>query len=511
MSISQRALSLAGPWLASLCLLTAGCKPPPTVAAPSAPPASAAPANAALTEARPVIAHLMHQMSIGAECKAGEGSLAYAPSQPDGVMAMHAPDALKNYRRPREAARQDIDKAIEAGVNTFGMLLGPNHLPSSQFASVIHAYWQMASETPGFRMSVDIWPFEKQTGLPKLSAALQLLKEKYDSTWLREDGRYVVVIKTDTHRRDAQTLTPADLDSLFAGLGGRDKVFLVLYDPEDLLKNNLEVFQYADAFTDWPHISYSQSREKVAKAVEIARQAGKDYWYPVMPAFQQSREGITGSVREKLGMVNYLEDWYRAIDANAKAVCIATWNDLTEDSAIMPESNHGEAYFRLNRLLADWYQTGTQPEITREALFVFHHPQLVAGMQLPANRLPMAAPGWSNRTPATDYVGVVAALKSPARVNLQFGETVVATHDFPAGLSAWLVYSPPANTPPEVYPKDGPRLAVTVLEQPFRDTELYLAAYRQGRRLDLFRSHRPIAEAAGRGDLSTIGDYFLLP
>lgn len=426
-------------------------------------------------------------------------------------MALPAPDTLKNYRRPQEAARQDIDKALEAGVNTFGMLLGPNHLPGSQFASIIHAYWQAAAETPGFHMSVDIWPFDKQTGLPKLSAALQILKEKYGKTWLREDGRYVVVLKTNAHQRDAQTLTPADIDGLLAGLGGRSQVYLVLYDPEELAKNNPEVFQKADAFTDWPHISYSQSTEKVTRAVEIARQAGKAYWYPVMPAFQQSRAGITGNVREKLGMVNYLEDWYRAIDSKAKAVSISTWNDLTEDSAIMPESNHGEAYFQLNRLMAEWYQTGSQPGISQEELFMFHHPQLVSGVQLPSDRQPMSAPGWANRTPATDYVGVVAALKNPARLSVQFGETVVATHDFPAGISAWLIYSPPANTPPVVYPQNGPRLKVTVLNQSFQDTELYLAAYRQGRRVDLFRSHRPITAAAGRGDLSTIGDYFILP
>jgi len=486
--------------MAGLVLFAGGCKPEGAT--------SAAPAE---NPAKPVIAHFMHQMSVGAECKPGEGPLDIAPTRPDGVMAMPAPDVLKNYRRPQEAARQDIAKAIEAGVNTFGMLLGPNHLPDSQFASVIHAYWQAASETPDFKMSVDIWPFDKQDGLPKLRAALQLLRERYDKAWLRYEGRYVVLLKTDAHRNDAQTLTVADIDSFLEGLGGRRKVFLVLYDPEQLSKTNPEVFRLADAFTDWPHISYGQAVENVGRAVQIAKEAGKEYWYPVMPAFQQSRPSIGPSVREKLGMVNYLEDWYRALDAQAPVVCIPTWNDLTEDSALLPESNHGEAYFRLNRLFADWFQTARPPAVRHDALFVFHHPQLVSGLQLPPGRSPMPAPAWSNRTPATDYVGVVAALQSPATVSVQFGETVVASHEFPAGLGAWLVYSPPAHAPAEVYPQAGPRLATTVLGRPFQDAEIYVSVFRQGKRLDLFRSHRPIAGAAGRGDLSTVGDYFLLP
>ena len=162
-------------------------------------------------------------------------------------------------------------------------------------------------------------------------------------------------------------------------------------------------------------------------------------------------------------------------------------------------------------------------------MLVYHHPQIVEGVQLPADRKPMEGFPVSHgkrfgypehlRTPPTDYLGVVAMLKSPAKIAVMLGETVVAQRELPAGVTFWLIYQPRQLNDPRhlyagdaqtVYPKEEPDFFITTLDKPFWDAEVYLAVHRGGDRIGFFRSHRPIASAAARGDLTTIGDAFEL-
>lgn len=476
-----------------------------------------------------VYAHVMHQMAAGAVNGPNQTHLSVEPTRWNGMMALHTPEYLANFGKPLAAARQDIAMMKATGVNTIGLCLSNNHLPKSQFAPMIHAYYQAALDDGRIKIIPDVWG---DLSKPEpLAAALGLIKEKYEPAWLRRNGRLVISLWLDY----GSHLLPdyhETVRRLCEKIGGREQVFFVFYSPAALKNKNRQWFAGADALTDWIHDSYALDQSLLREAVAVAKASGKEFWQPVMPSFTQSRyphPGVTPNVREMLGMTWFREAWRTAIHADAPAVCLQTWNDLSEDSSVMPETNHGYAYFELNKYYTHWFQSGKKPAVEKEQVLLFHHPQIVEGVQLPAGRKAMEGFPVSHgkrfgglqdrRTPPTDYLGVVAMFKSPAKLAVMLGETVIAQRELPAGATSWLIYQPRhLNDPRKLYPCD-PQFAypkverdflVTALERPFWDAEVYLAVYRGNARIGFFRSHRPIVSAAARGELTTTGDAFPL-
>jgi hypothetical protein len=281
----------------------------------------------------------------------------------------------------------------------------------------------------------------------------------------------------------------------------------------------------ADAYILWS-ASFSYGDEKVlgrALAGEAAAM-GKEYWSGLCPSFFQARPMLKHlAIKERLGMVAFLDGWMQALARKAPAVSIATWNDLSEDSALMPESNHGYAYWELNRHMAAWYQSGQAPAIEQEKLLLFHHPQVVKNVQLPPGHEAPTTYNWL-ATPPTDYVGVVGLLNEPARVVVHVGPKVTAVEDLPAGMKAWLIYNPITDMSTirdrdtsrtfaktqAAYPEPADWLAVSKVDQAFEDNDVYIEVYRNDRRVALFRSTSPIRGFDRRGDLTTHGDVFEL-
>lgn len=487
---------------------------------------AAEPATADAKPEKLVLTHVMHQMAVGAVNGRNETHLAVEPTRANGMMALHVPEYIANYGLPQEAARQDIKQMKTAGINTIGLLLSNGHLPRSQFAHMIHAYYQAAMNDDNVKIAPDIWGDVNKP--EELADSLELIKSQYEKNWRRYDGRLVVMLMLNGSIPEYQQT----VDKLFAKIGGRQQVYLVLYDPCKLREKAPGWYEGADAFTAWIHDSYGL--DKTLLQDETAAAAGKPFWSPVMPAFQQSRYPhengkFIPNVREMLGMTWFRESWLAAIKNNAPAVCIQTWNDLSEDSSMMPESNHGCAYYELGKYYIQWFKTGQPPAVESEQILLFHHPQIVEGIKLPADRKPMEGFPVShgnkfnnppvNRTPPTDYCGVVTMLKSPARVSVMLGETVIAEKTMPAGITSWLIYQPRnlndprgfySCNPDKVYPSADSDFIITKLQKPFEDAEVFVSVERDKKRAGFFRSHRPVAGAAGRGDLSTIGDVFTL-
>lgn len=476
-----------------------------------------------------ITVHVMHQMAVGAVNSPGQTHLSVEPTRWNGMLALHVPEYVAHYGQPLAAARQDIAMMKAAGINTISLGLGNHHLPKSQFAAMIHAYYQAALEDGGIKIMPDIWGDLSRPD--ELADELALIKQKYEGAWRRRNGRLAISVWLDYgsgHLPDYRETT----GRLCAKIGGREQVFFVFYSPAALKFHNPQWLTGADALTDWIHESYAGDRNLLQKAMAAARAAGREFWQPVMPSFTQARyphPGVTPNVREMLGMTWFREAWLAALQADAPAVFLQTWNDLSEDSSVMPESNHGYAYYELSRYFARWFQSGRKPEVEKERILLFHHPQIVEGVELPAGRKPMEGFPVSHgkpfgypehlRTPPTDYMGVVAMLKSPAKVSVQLGETVVAQRELPAGVTSWLIYQPrPLNDPRKLYgcdpqaayPKEEPDFFITTLDKPFWDAEVYVAVHRGDERIGFFRSHRPVAAAAARGDLTTIGDAFEL-
>jgi hypothetical protein len=456
------------------------------------------------------------------------------PTDPFGIRAQHLPEWFIHYGDRMAAARQEVAMALKAGINTFALLLGPDHLPNSRYAPVIHATYQAALETGDFKIYPDIWrDLDKEDEINRLANAMGELAQKYDSVWRRYKGKRVVFLYSDAVQRgDPSVPYGPTVEKIFAKIGGRESVWLVVYKwPSSgvkgyaLSKMNDEWRRGADAYFLWP-ASFSYGDDKVlgpALAKEAAAM-GKEYWFGVCPSFLQARPSLKHvSIKERLGMVAFLYGWMEALAHKAPAVEVVTWNDLTEDSSIMPESNHGYVYWELNRYMAAWYQSGQAPAIEQEKILLFHHPQVVQNVQLPPGQEAPTTYNWL-ATPPTDYVGIVGLLKEPARVVVHVGPKVTAVQDLPAGMKAWLIYNPITDMSTirdrdvtrscakaqAVYPEPTDWLAVSKVDQAFEDSEVYIEVYRNNRRVALFRSTCPIRGFDRRGDLTTHGDVFEL-
>ncbi len=492
-----------------------------------------------------VLTHTMHQMSVGAQHKPDETFLATEPSRANGIMALHTPEYLTNFAQPEAAAKQDLEMMRRAGVNAIALLLCRGHL-KSQFASMIHAYYQAALADGKIKIAPDSWSGQF-TAPEEMAQMYGELYARYGEAWLKHNGRLTILFWMDYGTRPLPPYAET-VAKLFTRIGGRENVFLVLYSPRELKQHHPDWFAGADAFTDWLSDSYARSAQALPEARACATESGKEYWSPVMPSFQQSRYphdngNFVPNLREKLGASWFRTAWLAAIEICAPAVCLQTWNDLSEDSSVMPESNHGDAYYELNRYFAAWYQTGAAPAVAREEVLLFHHPQVVEGLRLPPGVKPMegfpVAIGKTfesavyHRTPPTDYIQLATLLKEPAEVIVRLNETELGRQTFPAGLNFWLLYQSRNQNDPQgryacdpetVYPHSEPGLTVTALDHPrfaigfpplkagyyagFPDAEVYVEVMRGGERLGFYRSHEPLRSAAGRGNLTVIGDVF---
>jgi len=469
----------------------------------------AANGEAANAQSKIVSAHLMPQESVGADILPRDEALREQTGA-NQVLAHHLPEYLINKRSPDAAAEQDIEIAEGAGVNTFNMLLAPHHLTESQFARVSQAYWQAALSHPEFKMDVDIWGLDPQKPdtIDNLRDELKYLHDNYGEAWRTYNGKYVVMLYLGKPS-PGKTLSATDINRLFDGMGGRKSVFLVLYDPTAWKQAGSDLFSSADAYTDWLSMPYSQSVTMAAAGAATARAAGKPYWYPVMPSFMQSRPwgGVVANNREKLGASSFTADWERAIAGDAQAVNITTWNDLTEDSALMPESNHHYAFYDLNKYYALKLEYGSV-SITKDQVYVFHHPQLVGTGNW--GRRPFANFAWAAKPPSTDYVMVVATLRSAKTIGVSVAGKRLGTLNFPAGLHYWLLYNPAPGSSSNQYPSNSGRFTVTPISNPFDQGSVTVSVTSANGQTSNFQSSKGILPESDHLDLTVSADVFTL-
>lgn len=441
--------------------------------------------------------------------------LAKDPSQSVGVLDSYMQYEWANYGKALENARADIQQALSAGVNTFNMLLPERYIPNSQFASAIYGYWQAASERPDFKMAVDIWWYgpKNQASFENFADQLYLLKSKYGSAWRLHNGKLVVIMQVAEFDFQANGLTPANLDTMFSKIGGRKNVFLVLYNPSVFVKGNPALYAAADAYTDWVEHDYAQTQQLTTLGAKLSKAAGKEYWYPVMPGFMQARPGITPNVREKLGVISFAADWKKAIAANAPAVNLTTWNDLTEDSSIKATYKHNYAFAEMSFYYSLWFKRGSDPGLFgHDELIVTHHPQVTTGMKLPAGEKVMPSLSLMGKPaiPATDYISAWVMLNSPAVITVKAGNRVVASKKFPKGVTQLLVYTRAKDTPNFYdYPSDKtPGMLITIMPTPLTAGKVVFAVEREGKPRLNFETRMPIVDTAKISDLTTVGSVF---
>ncbi|MFZ2656250.1 MAG: endo-1,3-alpha-glucanase family glycosylhydrolase [Victivallales bacterium] len=463
------------------------------------------------------------------------------PSEDLGILAIHDPVYLNLWDKPKEAAELDVKLAKEAGFDCLSVWAMGDQWHRTNGLRTSIPYFDAARKF-GMKICPDFWfaggEDDKDAKGNKIDKwgnfgfLLGYYKQNYDDIWLRDDtGRRMVFLVNGNPRADTYSKAMEKLCTQVP----RSEICLVVQTTNgqdvnpgwiwDKLQhpNDAGWFKGSDLFFGWCSKPWSKSQLQFQTTENNLTASNRLFIPSVINSLAQCRdERTTGgrkSVHESFGFMKMASLWRRAIEIRSKYVYIATWNDLTEDHAIMPESNHGWAFWELTRYYSQWYHTGKEPAVEKEKVLLFHHPQPVAGVKLPEGRLPMLDHHFVKEpdlptTPPTDYVGVVAFLKQPATLSVQLGIDVIAKRDFPAGMHSWLIYNPRKEVLDkkwtEAYPKDSDWLSVTTLEKPFSDTQVYMNVYRGADRIGMFRSHRPIVEAAGRSDMTTIGDVFEL-
>ncbi len=470
------------------------------------------------TKSKIVIAHCMACNSIACADPAGNQD----KLKPEGVtfwqnpVGEELPEMVQYTRDPLGSAREEIRLARESGIDAFG-IFNNGYIIQSNFSKQTEAYWQAAVEDGKFKLYPEIWTLDNEEYLNKTIKELQLLKDKYDSAWLRVNGKRMLFFATDKGLVRNGALDTKTLERLLEPVGGRKSVYLSILASCKVPGYGFqpppgEWLREADAINYWWALSYGDDLAMMPAMDAYARETGKDLWIRAVPSFFQLRPNVGPVITERLGMAGYYANWMHIIREQPAIASITTWNDWTEDSAAMPNTHHDRVYEELTRYFSTWYKTGRTPGVEKEKVLLFHHPQLTeVPVNLPTGCKSCVRYNW-HATPPTDYVGVVAMLKQPASIKVELGNgskyEMIAERCSRAGVTFWLIYHPLANaadsaikngdahTPTPrfspVYPEEQKDFFVTKLSSALKDRNVYVGVNRNGNPIGYFRSHAPV-------------------
>ncbi len=138
--------------------------------------------------------------------------------------------------------------------------------------------------------------------------------------------------------------------------------------------------------------------------------------------------------------------WTNIIDLKPDWVEITTWNDVIESTYLLPQREaellgnfpnttpplgryfHG-AYLELSKYYIQWYKTGVQPAIDRDALFAFYRTQPTNAISSMTNDLPVT----SFNGDVKDEIFITVMLRLPSSLEVSSGGTLT-TNSLSPGL-----------------------------------------------------------------------------
>ena len=489
---------------------------------------------------RYVVAHCMpccnaaadfRSSAWGGESNACSSALRYVGRPTDALVRRHAD--------PVALATHEIGLAKSAGVDAFGMfLLGA--MFHGGHAAAARAYWEAAKRDGTFKLYPEIWFEPDEETLERNLAELAEVREKYDDAWFRIDGRRVLYAS-------GNGVPSNHLERICALLGGRDRVYLAMKmtpraeDIPGVVKyyhrpTPPDRLRLADAAMFGFQGDYGAVPSTRLGCAAYNRLFGLEPWYLVCPSMYHRRPKDSGFLAESLGPLAYRLQWEMAQnDASARVAYVATWNDFAEDSGIVPDTNHGDAWLHLTRIFSRRFK-GLAAEPPANRLYLFHHPQVT---EIPVALPPDAKPTQRHNqqhTPPTDYLALVLDTDEPCEVSVEISHlipeglnvlTEVARRRFGRGLSFWLLCHKlrdamdsalpnrdPVNVPkPErkpVYPESAGDLVFDDMLAFAGEREIYVTIRRDGKSAATFRAAQPVTDRAGAGNHCTLADAWEL-
>jgi len=420
-----------------------------------------------------------------------------------------------------EAIRDDFKMAQDAGLDAMGMILGPKMLPRSQYSGGLNMVATTASEAE-VKLIPELWGDPWSEDYTKFGRDIKDFMDAHPNAFLTRNGKPIIIFAFDSSQM-FRAHAPVDsalpfIDAFLAPWGGRDKVYIGVYVPYDLMPGLLSpLVAAANAVAVWtPEDDWSALHSGVV--FEIGKRKQKDVMFPIAPAFYQRRAG--GAPMEygnAFGAARYIDAWQRAIRNRPPFIDIQTWNDFSEDTQIMPSNTSGDTRLRLTRYFTQWFKTGAEPPVEEERVLLFHPKQLATARLDDPTALSTNA-AWRHHSPTVDYIDVVTWLKSPATLRVTVGQRAWE-QAVPAGFHEWVIYAPQSTQPPprkgealerpDSYPWPNSRRSVTIAPQ-FSAAIPELRVSRDGGVVSTLVSRCAFVDHGAFQDFTVIGDDALI-
>jgi hypothetical protein len=416
------------------------------------------------------------------------------------------------------AVKEDFKLGERAGLDAFALLIGENHLPSSQFAPGMRLAAQ-AARASKVKLLPDLWgsfATLDESGMRRYGQRVKDYMDAYPGAFLSKDGRPIISLGCPlgygrAHDNYAEW---SHVKPLFDAWGGPGKVYIVLnitWDRGDLTGGWADI---VDSYSLWAAVYGWADRDPkgVERLASLATEDRKNVAWPVHSGYFGGRKGCE-SMAETLGVSTFCDMWRESISRGTAMTQVETWNDFSEDHAITETNYRGDSLIQLNRYFADWKHSGKPPAPSKEQVYLFHHRQLVDA-KLTNSTIVAHNDKWHS-TPSTDYLNVVTILKSKAKVALTDGGQSW-TVEAPAGFHEWLVYVPSkrigAGTLKEAwnlgagisYPTANAERSVTVAET-IPEGVPSVSVSRMGKTVATLHSRLPISSTGRWQDLATVG------
>ena len=443
----RAALLLAAALVSPLVAALPGLAAAPASAAVATPnlPIDLPDAGTLRSSPRKVFAHYVPTMPVSFDNQATDSDY-YARNylRPDGEGGVHKSyGGLLRDRplgRPVRAestwadldAQAEVRQAIAAGLDGFTLVVYglPNTTNNAVWERTERMMRAAAAVDPGFKIIVQ----------PDLSGTLSsvdaatLAKHtatltKYSSSFKLGDGRVVV---SPFHAETHSASWWASYLSILKNTYGQNVAFVPTFLDDQANRDAFAPITYGmgnwgnrtPAWND-PDVTTSTSAKGRISAVH----ALGDIW--MQPVSVQDSRPRAGKYWESENLENLRRTWRIAIEGKAEWVQLATWSDYSENSQMAPSIKHGWSFLDASAYYLQWFKTGVQPAVARDAVYLTHRLQPNAAKPSYPQTLLMTKPTIGGSTPR-DTIEAMTFAKAPSTVTIKVG-TYSTSCSVPAG------------------------------------------------------------------------------
>ncbi|MEY9986000.1 hypothetical protein ABH995_005337 [Bradyrhizobium yuanmingense] len=357
-----------------------------------------------------------------------------------------------------------------AGINAIGLLISPSHLPNSKFAAGLHMVAEVAAHS-NTKIILELWGNPWAEDYARYGSVVHEFFQAHPNAFVVRDEKPILVFAFDSSQspqvHNPQTSPTASIADFLTPWGGRQGVYIMTYLPYVLRTAlNSPIVQLSDAVDVWtPQDDWSARHSSVV--FDVGQRMRKEIAFPVAPAFYQRRAGQPPmEYGNSFGAARYLDAWRQAIAKNPQFINIQTWNDLSEDSAVVPTNTAGYTWLHLTSYFTKWLADNHEPFVETERVMLFHPKQLVsAKLTNPKERAENAR--WRHGSPTVDYINVVTVLRQSATIRVRLGAQTWEKR-VQAGLRDWVIYvssSPEANAFQTTVPVSSEFRYVTIAKE----------------------------------------------